>query len=229
MTRSVFALTRKAILNLASISLGVMLTAAFGQAHAVEVGANIKPFRGKVIYQGTYSVNVEIPTPANQRNTLRFGGSQIPLGPSGRVENFKGSLTVELEFNGSAVSGTYKGTGVIDPGRMSGVVSGDQCELTESAQGNTSRTVAQCDMSVFNGTMVNIPGSRQKMELAFQAATTQVVDYDERDRKQAEGAVAAKAQSERATAKAKQDREAEAARSDALLNSLPPVNPRSKR
>jgi hypothetical protein len=190
---------------------------------AAQLMVDGKPFRGKIVYQGTYSANVEIPTPPNQRNTVRFGGVQIPMGPSGRIENFKGALTLEAEYDGPAVTLSWKATGVLDPAKMSGVVTNGQCELTDNDKGSTSRMLAQCDTSVFSGKSTNLEGSRQKIDVTYQANVIQVVDYTERDRKQAESTAASRVQSAKAAAKAKQDREADAAMNEQLLRSLPPV------
>jgi hypothetical protein len=181
-----------------------------GTANAVVSG---KPFRGRVTYKGTYSLTVEKPVPQQNQSQLRIGGLSIPISPTTTTEQFNGAITFIVEYDGFAYTVTQQTTGVLGSGRFSGVVSNGVCETTASENGNTSRTVAQCNTEVFSGSGGNLPGSRQQVSMTYNTRATEVIDYDVRDAQRAQQAVSAQAQQERARAEqAKADKDAGAGR-----------------
>lgn len=189
-----------------------------------------KPFRGKVTYQGTYSLTVEKPVPQRDRSAVRIGGISLPITPTTTSEQFNGAITLIVEYDGYGYTVVQKTTGLLDSGTGSGVTTNGTCETTGTGNGNTSRMVGPCNTEFFNGTGGTLPGSRQKIGMSVSTRATEVIDYDVRDAKRTEQAIAAQAQQERAraeqakaAAQAKVEKDADAARQESLLKSLPPV------
>lgn len=111
-------------------------------------------FRGRITYQGTHEAVLER---GSRRGSRQYGGS----------------LTIELTFDGNAVSGRFSGTGGINNGTMSGTRNGSRCRLFEERAGDIVE--GECTRTRFSA-VARSQGSRNSMAAAFEARATQLAD-----------------------------------------------------
>jgi hypothetical protein len=143
------------------------------------------PANGKVTYRGTYT------------------GTVAPLGRSRQPPTeVAGAVTIELTFEGAAVTGRFETTGARDSFRVSGVREGNGCKLYN---GMLTSMVGTCSARNFQAVLTPGGARSQPSFIEFQAAAESVMDQD-----------AIRRQREAASA-------ADAERQERLLRSLPPV------
>jgi len=103
--------------------------------------AQDRPLRGKVVYEGTYAGR-------EAEGFLFLMGSDI-----------EGAVTMTVEYDGPAVRATYKTTGKLPSGAVSGLIQGDVCKLT----GSRNITIdGECTGTAFNATLVSQPRPERK-------------------------------------------------------------------
>ena len=140
-----------------------------------------KPFRGKIIYQGSYTGRAILP--AQGGSSVRGGAFNVFI-PNTKTVDLAGAITIELEIEGQAVRGNFKTTGPLNPENFSGVLNAEGCTLHIPRGGATMK--GPCGADGFVGVMTSPPSVNFTVNVQFQTTATKVEDYDERDRKQVE-------------------------------------------
>jgi hypothetical protein len=160
-------------------------------------------FRGRITYQGTHEAVLDR---GARRGTRQYGGA----------------LTVELTFDGNAVTGRFSGTGGISSGTMSGTRNGSRCRLFETRAGDIIE--GECTRTHFSAE-ARSQGSRNAVAAVFEAQATQFADAIAEERQLAE-----------ARREAEQTRQAEARRHaqetaafERRLQNAPPASPTQAR
>lgn len=194
------------------------------------------PSKGKITYQGTYSGRQLKISKRNSPEKGLFGAITTELAKlsnhNSSEKELVGAITIELVFDGPAVTAKYSTTGLLPAQRVSGLVNDLNCKLFYRNGGTME---GECSSADFSGVIRSPAGDRNPVEVFFETSVTQIVDYEKRDRKNAEDAAnaqhkraedAEKAQLQRAKddAMARAEQEAELARQKDLLRSLPPIN-----
>lgn len=146
-------------------------------------------FRGRITYRGTH----EGAQQRGRRGTREFGGA----------------LTIELTFDGNAVTGTFSGTGGINNGTMSGSRNGTRCRLFEARGGDIME--GECTRTRFS-VEVRSQGNRNAIAAHFDAQATQLVDAADEDRQREASRLAEAEQGRVRRAQADQAQRAEADR-----------------
>lgn len=121
------------------IPAGIALTPVYAQE---------RPLRGKVIYEGTYS--------GKQTEGLVL----FNQGPE-----LVGAITLTIEFDGNAIRATYKTTGKLASGSVTGLVEGDVCKLF--GKGNLT-IEADCNENSFSGKLFQQPKPELRRQVTFQ-------------------------------------------------------------
>ena len=131
-------------------------------------------FHGKVSYAGSYTGKIFVagrgPRSLNINELLRSA-------TSGKTTEMGGSFTLELEYDGSTVKGSYKGTGAIDPGSFSGTRSGDVCTFLD----RNGKWSGHCGRDGFNVNFATYQGVSPKVNATITASATGVQDNAKRD------------------------------------------------
>jgi hypothetical protein len=176
-------------------------------------------FRGKVVYEGSLTGIVTVPSRTG--TTINAFGVRTFIPNRERIP-VQSSIRVEMEFEGNRVRGTrtFRGN-VTGGGPFTGKREGGICQLIDSDDG--FRTKAVCTKSLFMSDEDNVNANNQHAQTHSQADATFFIDYAERDLAQSKknAEEAAKAAKEAAVKKAEKD--AEERRLESVFNSLPPV------
>lgn len=163
----------------------------------------IPPARAKITYKGTYT-----------------GELITQSGKKSSSEELAGAITVEVTYDGSAVTLGYVTTGLIVPGKMSGVIIDGVCKLYEK-----DRSVFDgiCSAGEFNGTLRSPSRSRKAINMNIAAKMTKLVDYDELEKIESENSKKREIAATEAQRRSKIKEDAELKQQDELLKSLPSI------
>ena len=110
-------------------------------------------FRGRITYSGSYEAEVT----SNR----------------GRTRPFSGAYTIEISYDGSAISGRYSGTGGMSSGSITGTRSGTRCRTLDTQSGMTNE--AECTRTRF-AVVARAQGPRNTSIARVEATATRFVD-----------------------------------------------------
>jgi len=134
----------------------LILASATAWAQGKPEAPSVKPAKGSISYTGTYS-----------------GESTQRRGRQTASKDLEGAITLEVTFDGPAIRANMKTTGLLRGEPLSGVVEGNVCKLYTRRGALLS---GECTVSGFVGTLEYSDGSNRKLEVAFDAKATRVVD-----------------------------------------------------
>ena len=187
------------------------------QVAVVAADADALPdgWRGRINYSGVVEGHTQEPTRTPRRLTL---GNALEALAGGERREFGGAYSLELTFEGDAVSGTFSGAspGRNRSGRVQGTRAGSQCRLFAE----DILIEGECTAGRFLGSGRSQGGSRVTQTLRIDAPAAEVVDAAEQERQRAEAAV----QAEQQRAAAQFEREQAAAAERARIAALPAAN-----
>jgi hypothetical protein len=139
------------------------------------------PDVAEVTYRGTYSVVSAKKTRQSTRVDLnRLLGDALKSQGGTRYE---GALTLEMKFDGPAVTAKLSGTGGVTPITLSGLVRDGVCRLTDPK--NLEVYEGRCSATSFVGTVKDTELSRNSLKGTFDLAVVNIVDVGERNARQA--------------------------------------------
>jgi hypothetical protein len=117
---------------------------------------------GSISYFGNYTG--EVVTRSSTPKSRCFAGCPEAIG---------GSLSVQLEYRGNRVTGSFRGTGGIRESKLIGTRDGNKCRLFDAVDG--SEWSALCDDEVFQGGVASVQGAAPQIQMKF---TTLAVNAD---------------------------------------------------
>ncbi len=150
-------------------------------------------FRGRITYSGTYQADV--------------------TSSRGRTRQLSGGYTIEISYDGSAISGRYSGTGGMNPGSITGTRSGTRCRTLDTQSGMTNE--AECTRTRF-AVVARAQGAQNSSIARIEATATRFVDAAEEARQQRAAAAASAERAQIRQAEAQRATRAETARIAAM-------------
>lgn len=145
---------------------------------SLAVAANAQtnlPDRADAMFAGTYAASVQTSSRARtqQMGQLLFGAPRQAL---------SGAIQLVMRFDGPAVSARITGTGGVQPGTLSGLVSSGVCRLSDERQ--TIVYEGPCGRQGFSGRISSTETSRVRVTGSFDMELKSVADGAETERQQ---------------------------------------------
>ena len=174
------------------------------------------PKIASVAYQGTYT-GVQ---------------TSVSRGAATKQSEMSGAFTVTFQFDGPSVIADFSTTGTIRSFRMTGARDGTQCKVFAPRGGNA--LAGTCNTAELDAVLRSSSDAREQLNVSFKGMTTKLTDVEQQ--REATASERAKREKERVEERAKREAEqaaasearkreedAERARQEKLLQSLPPL------
>jgi hypothetical protein len=149
-------------------------------AAATDEAAEALPpnFRGRINYEGTHRGEVTRPGPPLRSLRTR---DVVRSMSGGSTREYGGNYSLELTFEGDAVTGHYSGTGGMNSGTLSGTRDGDRCRLVDDRYGTVTEAI--CTRRRLYGD-ARVERGRDTTVIRVEAGATRLVDAVEEQRQQ---------------------------------------------
>lgn len=191
--------------SLRNIAL-LLTTVASSMISVARAEALAPPKKSTVVYQGTYEGEATKKSRGNSRSS-----------------EMSGALTIQVKFDGPAVTANIRSTGTMKSAVATGSRTGTNCKLYYK---NGDILEGVCDQDGFRGVIRSQDGAKQNLAIEFVATTQKLVDEEERQRAAADARARREAEQEAAAEAKKSADQAERARQEEILRNLPPSQPK---
>ncbi len=139
--------------------------------------------RGQATYRGTFSAKVS--KKQRQSRNLDLGALlESAITSDANATRYEGAFNLVMKFDGASVTADVSGTGGMETRRLTGLVRGGICRLTDVK--NTEIFEGPCSQTRFSGTVKSTPLNRNILSGTFDTQATDYVDSAARDAQRAE-------------------------------------------
>jgi hypothetical protein len=134
------------------------------------------PAKAEIVYEGTHSATVA----RRQRQPTRIDlGRMLAQAMSNGGQRYEGAITIRMRFDGAAAYADVSGTGGLNSEKLSGLVQGERCRLTDAKGLEVFEGI--CSRQRFVGTIKSTASNRMVVDGRFDAAATSFTDVGARD------------------------------------------------